>query len=248
MKIVLVDWAGYPLMRKKTIVRKIIRCGVGRILKSMNTYRAGLPFKVILIVNTVPTPWDRVQRRMNAYCRLKATYSFIESVHFRDNEGWDIGAYDFGYKLLLGHGYTGDVVFMNSSVSGPHKDGWLQKVRTQFRRHENVGLCGISMNSHNTVRYPRNFAPHVQSFFLFSNMQILKTGLGSSLLPKRKLKDRLDIIERGEIRISTRILNGGFAITSAMFPDFTYRRGDAWTIPWGDIRYTSVCPNPNEVL
>jgi hypothetical protein len=34
------------------------------------------------------------------------------------------------------------------------------------------------------------------------------------------------------------VLDAGYSITSPVFPEFAYRRGDAWSIPWGDWRYS----------
>ena len=49
--------------------------------------------------------------------------------------------------------------------------------------------------------------------------------------------DKLDIIREGEIGVSARVLNAGYGITSPAFPEFAYRAGHPWSIPWGDQRY-----------
>lgn len=179
----------------------------------------------------------RVARRIRAYAALPRRYPFIEAVHFRGNQGQDFGAYDFGYQLLRHQGHRGDVLFMNSSVSGPHEDGWLLKYREQFRRHPNVGLCGIGLNSHDTTDGDGPFAPHVQSYFLYTNMEVLERAIGPRLFDA-STKDKVDVIRRGEIGISERVLDAGYSITSPTFPEFAYRRGGAWSIPWGDLRFS----------
>jgi hypothetical protein len=179
----------------------------------------------------------RVARRMRAYAGLPRKYPFIEAVHFRGNQGQDFGAYDFGYQLLRGQGHTGDVLFMNSSVSGPHEDGWLLKYRDQFLRHPKVGLCGIGMNSHDTSDGEGPFAPHVQSYFLYTNMKVLEHAIGPRLFDA-STKDKVDVIRRGEIGISERVLDAGYSITTPAFPEFAYHRGGTWSIPWGDLRYS----------
>lgn len=179
----------------------------------------------------------RVARRMRAYAALPRKYPFIEAVHFRGNQGQDFGAYDFGYQLLRSQGHTGDVLFMNSSVSGPHEDGWLLKYREQFQRHPNVGLCGIGMNSHDTTEGDGPFAPHVQSYFLYTNMKVLEHAIGPRLFDA-STKDKVDVIRRGEIGISERVLDAGYSITTPTFPEFAYHRGGTWSIPWGDLRYS----------
>jgi lipopolysaccharide biosynthesis protein len=261
VKIVLVEWAAYPLYRNKVVDGRVVRCGLGRMLDSMRRHDPGLPVDVTVIINGAgdaqaatgrdaqPGLRGKLQhlmekqrqlslaRRMRAYTELTRKYPFIEAVHFRDNEGQDFGAYDYGYQLLQQQGHDGDVLFMNSSVSGPHEHGWLLKYRGQFRRHPNVGLCGIALNSHDTSDGDGPFAPHVQSYFLYTNMKVLEHAIGPRLF-SADVHDKLDVIRHGEIGVSERVLNAGYSITSSAFPEFAYRRGDAWAIPWGDLRYS----------
>ena len=79
-------------------------------------------------------------------------------------------------------------------------------------------------------------------------MKILKRCLGSRFLGKPETYEKAEVIEQGEIRISTCILESGYAITAAMFPEFAYKRGDAWAIPMGDIRYSQDFSHPNVIL
>jgi hypothetical protein len=260
MKIVLVEWAAYPLERDKLVGAQVVRCGLGRTLEAFKRWPAGLPLEVIVIINRADPPpaaqgllgkaWGKLQhklgmseaqriaRRMQTYAQLRQRYAFIKAVHVRDNQGQDVGAYDYGYQLLQAQGYEGDVLFMNSSVAGPHEENWLRKYRDQFQRHENVGLCGISLNSHDTSRSAEPFAPHVQSFFLYTNMHVLKHALGPRLF-QLDTTDKEEVIAHGEIGISARVLDAGYRITSSNFPDFAYRRGDSWSIPYGDLRFSA---------
>lgn len=278
VKVVLVEWAAYPLYRNKVVDKHTVRCGLGRMLDRLRRYDPGVPIDVVVVINgaeemaataaklpgriepaetseTLSSPrWPsglrakferllqrerelRVARRMRAYAGLPRKYPFIEAVHFRGNQGQDFGAYDFGYQLLRSQGHTGDVLFMNSSVSGPHEDGWLLKYRDQFQRHPNVGLCGIGMNSHDTSDGDGPFAPHVQSYFLYTNMKVLEHAIGPRLF-EASAKDKVDVIRRGEIGISERVLDAGYSITTPAFPEFAYHRGGTWSIPWGDLRYS----------
>lgn len=280
VKVVLVEWAEYPLYRNKVVDQHVVRCGLGRMLDGLKRYDPGLPIDVVVVINgaarqeeTSAKPaspsasggalsssqlssvqWPaglrskvehllrrerelRVARRVRTYATLPRKYPFIEAVHFRGNEGQDFGAYDFGYQLLRRQGHNGDVLFMNSSVSGPHEDGWLLKYRDQFRRHPNVGLCGIGMNSHDTTEGDGPFAPHVQSYFLYTNMNVLEHAIGPRLF-EEGARDKVDVIRRGEIGVSERVLDAGYSITSTTFPEFAYRRGGTWSIPWGDLRFS----------
>lgn len=257
VKIILMEWAAYPPQRDKIVGKQKVRCGLARILEGMRRYDAGLPHDVIVVINAagstvsqgdgagVVRRWkerreqQRITERLHRYSELPHQYRFVQTVCFRDNRGQDFGAYDFGYQLLQGQGHQGDVLFMNSSVAGPHEHGWLAKYREQFYRHPNVGLCGIALNSHNTSHEPSEFAPHVQSYFLYTNMSVLKNSVGERLLgAEAHGGDKLDIIRQGEIGVSQRVLEAGYGITSAAFPEFAYRNGDAWSIPTGDLRYS----------
>jgi hypothetical protein len=261
VKVILVEWAAYPLNRNKVVDKHVVRCGLGRMLDALKRYDPGLPIDVTVVINeagehAAPSEWPRsarlrsavdliltrprqhaLARRMRAYQSLPKRYPFIEAVHFRDNGGQDFGAYDFGYQLLRRQGYEGDVLFMNSSVSGPHEDGWLLKYENQFRRHPNVGLCGIALNSHNTSDGAMPFAPHVQSYFLYTNMKVLERAVGSRLFDGDGM-DKLDVIRLGEIGMSERVLAAGYSITTPSFPEFAYHRGGVWSIPIGDLRYS----------
>jgi len=263
VKVILVEWAAYPLYRDKVVDKHVVRCGLGRTLDGLERRDPGLPVDVTVVINAAgddhpersPSNWPGVTglrqkfdavlrrqrelalaRRMRAYRHLAQQYPFIEAVHFRANQGQDFGAYDYGYQLLQRQGHEGDVLFMNSSVSGPHENGWLLKYRDQFRRHPNVGLCGIGLNSHNTSDGAMPFAPHVQSYFLYTNMKVLEHAVGPRLFDG-DTPDKLDVIRLGEIGVSERVLAAGYSITSPSFPEFAYRRGDHWSIPVGDLRY-----------
>src|SRR5688500_18122177 len=140
IKIVLVEWAAYPLKREKVVGNQVVHCGLGRMLEAMNRWSAGVPMDVIVVINRADAPLApegvrarvrnrlervlgidparEVEQRMRTYARLPERYAFVKQVHFRNNRGQDFGAYDFGYRLLQSEGYDGDVLFMNSSVAG----------------------------------------------------------------------------------------------------------------------------------
>jgi hypothetical protein len=266
VKIVLVEWAAYPPQRDKLVGHQMVRCGLGRTLENMQRHSPGMPANLLVVINAAADgdgdtelprgKWTgrlhrllrlhrqrQLQQRLRAYARLPRKYPFIDTVRFRSNHGQDFGAYDFGYQLLQRQGYDGEVLFMNSSVAGPHRDGWLLEYRRQFRRHPQVGLCGIGLNSHDTSREPSPFAPHVQSYFLYTSMRVLKDAVGERLFDRHERvdpeqQDKLEIIQHGEIGVSARVLDAGYSITSPRFPEFAYRRGHAWSIPRGDLRYS----------
>jgi hypothetical protein len=257
LRVILVEDAAHPLYRNEEVDGRIIRCGLGRMLEGMARYDPGVDIEVLVVINEAAPKlaseqsrpllrplqrWTerrrqrRRERRRNMYALLRDRYPFITGVFFRDDRGLALGAYDFGYQLLARRGYRGDVLFMSSSVVGPCEHGWVLKYRGQFRRHPNVGLCGIGLNSHDTSAADGPFAPHVQAYFMYTNMGVLSDALGPCLL-NADVRDELDVIRRGEIEMSQRVLDAGYSITSPAFPAFAYRRGDDWVIPRGDLRY-----------
>jgi hypothetical protein len=231
VKIVLADWAGYPLFRQRTLWTHRIECGSGRILENMERYQAGVPFDVILVING-KDPFNPA----SAYQALSKRHAFIEKVLFRDNTGFDIGAYNHGFQLLKNSQYQGDVLFMNSTLEGPSHDGWLLKYQKLFDQHEHTGLCGISMNSHNTNADRWVFMPHVQSFFLYTTMQVLQHVFADALCGAEVVDNRQTLIAEGEIGISQNILRAGYGIACLAFEDFFYTENGSWDVPEGDLR------------
>lgn len=252
INVVLADWMGYPLYRRKKIKNRVIECGVGRLLEMMKRFEAGKHFECTLIINTdqqrpsQPSILPRLQLRKQksncaqSYQHLLEKYPFIKKILFRENIGMDIGSYNCGLNYLRRQNFDGDVLFMNSSVTGPNSDHWLRKYHDFFHQDQNVGLVGISLNSQNTCVADRPFRPHVQSFFLYSSMPILNEafplGLTGRKIDATRQKDEL-VIE-GEIRLSEKILALGYSIGSYAFPDFIYKIGAEWRIPHGDLRFT----------
>ena len=237
VEIILNDWAGYDFKRSKNNVgENIIECGIENVLENMLKYDAKIAFNVNIVITGNEDQIDQQK-----YNELKSRFPFVKNVFFKNNDSYDIGAYNFGYGYLHSIGYEGNVVFMNTSVSGPHSDGWLLDYYNSFSNGENIGLHGITMNSHFSKINPAPFLPHVQSFFMFTNMSVLRdvfpTGFEAADIPEAELvsnKNRL--ILEGEIGISQSILDKGYGISCKAYPDFVYRKGRQWTIPTGDLR------------
>lgn len=248
VSIILVDWNGYKLRRKKNLGKNVIHCGLGKLLENINNVKSGVPFDLYLIINTneedKPRWYDRylpAQGNRNTpretYLKLKEKYNFIEDVYFRDNVGMDIGAYNYGIELLKSNNSEGDVLFMNSSVRGPENENWLKNYQKLFNSSPETGLCGISLNSHNTNFHERVFMPHLQSFFLYTSMDVIRKLFNNGFPGSSITSDKIGLIHEGEIGISQVVLDAGLGIVSSAFPEFNYQKGDEWTIPEGDIRY-----------
>jgi hypothetical protein len=257
LQVVLVEWMGYPLYRRKKLGRNIMYCGLGNLLKNMKKYDAGVDFECSVVINKFqnlkansfiqlidripafqPLLLNNTQTNsQQKYEKFLKNYSFIKQCFYRDNHYQDIGAYDYFYTYLRQQKYTGHILFMNSSVRGPKEDGWLLKYKKLFEMEPNTGLCGISLNSHYTCKGFDLFYPHVQSFFLYTSMNVLQQVFPNGWLDEESILEKKELILKGEIGISTQILKAGFGIRSSIFPDFFYTNGQEWTIPKRDIRF-----------
>lgn len=229
VKIILNDFSDFPLFRQKHIYQDVIQCGIGNLLRNMMQFDAGMSFEVILIIN------EKTKRDREKYTVLKTRYPFIGKIIFRDNIGFDFGAYNRGYQYLKEIGYDDYVVFMNSSARGPYKDYWLLNYSSLFSTRENIGLCGASLNSHTTHLNETRFNPHVQSFFMFTSMQILRNVFVDHL-PAAYLvaASKMERITKGEIEFSNKILLKNYGICSILHKRFIYYRDCDWKISYGD--------------
>ncbi|WP_088890381.1 hypothetical protein [Leptolyngbya ohadii] len=260
---------GYPLFRKKAIGATQISCGLGNLLKNISRYDAGVDFECSVVINrfqnspqgrsqnpkanSLFTAIDRIPvlkpfllnypqtNSPEKYEQFIGQYPFVQQCFYRDNINQDIGAYDYFYAYLRQQKYSGQVVFINSSVRGPQEDGWLRKYKTLFEAEPDTGFCGISLNSHYQAPDARFFfLPHVQSFFIYTSMAVLEKVFPNGLLEGKNIVDKNELVEQGEVGISTRVLQAGLGIRSSSFPEFFYRAGQKWTIPEGDIRFQAA--------
>jgi len=259
LKIILVEWQKYPLKRSKKLGENTIQCGLGPLLENIAKYESGIELDVTLIITDVNNStyyFIKIIFKLLAnilklnkqsflseihgflkYKNLKYKYPFIKNIYYKDNIGFDIGAYNYGYNILKKSGYDGDIVFMNSGLAGPCEDNWLSKYSNQFSKRKDVGLCGISMNPMNTKIEGSPFSPHVQSFFLYTQMKIMLDVFPENLPGSFIKNDRTSIITEGEIGISQAVLNAGYSITCTAEPLFFYKHGVHWDIPYEELRY-----------
>ena len=248
MKIIINEWEGYPLRRDKYIGReRTVECGLEPMLESFAKFNPGLDFEVVIVINCKESLLSKFKQFFSKdyefgsetvrekFGFLKDKYSFVEQILYRGNLGSDIGSHDYALKRLRECNYSGDIIFMNSSVRGATSDKWLKTYQDLFYSKKKIGLTGISINSHNTNYKPPRFAPHVQSFFLFTNTQVLDEVFPESL-PGASETNKLKLIEKGEIGISEKVLEAGYGINCRLLGDFSFFKGNDYTAPEGDIR------------
>ena len=237
-KIILATLINDDFCRLRTLGQNTISCGLFSLIGNLAKHNAGVDFDLTLVINRklADNENEEIKRKIEICDHLPQEYDFIKQVLHHNNQGSDLGAYDAGYQYLKASDYDGDVLFMNTSLSGPSQDYWLLKYHTLFHKHQDVGLCGISLNSHDTniINNPP-FKPHVQSFFLYTTMKALKKVFPANL-DGYNSQNKLEIIENGEIGMSQRILDAGYSIVCYNFPFFFYKSGMEWIIPLGDLR------------
>jgi len=227
--IILVDWDQYPLVRKKEIINRNFKFGIQPFLENIKYHKRKNEIKVMLVINT-----DNANKKNLAkYRALGSKFEFITSIHYRSNYAMDVGAYDYGYKICLRSGYNGRIMFVNSSVRGPHSDDWLNKYEELYKRVPKIGISGATVNMLPDKENGKSTREHVQSWLLYSDMAVLKSCFGDSLLSdKAEYKTKRNIIDNGEIRISQKILNNGYGINCMAFPELHFFKGDQWPYPF----------------
>lgn len=231
LRIIMADWAGYPLVRSKRIGDgEPFQCGILPLLDAFSAFDAGVPIKVTLVVSS--EEWSDAGRER--YQALSAQFDHLNEVIFRDNSGYDLGSYDVGLKLLRRQGHDGRVIFVNSSSRPPDRENWAldyDHLMTDCYGTR-VGLCGIAMTTYRPRFIPRKLAqlwpkrPHVQSYFLYTDMEVLSRTMPDGI-PGRTETDKRRLIYHGETAISAAVLRSGFAITSRIDPTI-FRVGQSW--------------------
>jgi len=261
VKIILADWEGYPLFRERYICEKYLKFGIGNLFQHISKHQAGIDFELLLIITElnlnqfagfkkllVSNSFTKKvflekelrqrqaqhQNKVKEYQQLMPNYPFIKELFFRENVGQDFGSYNYGYQYLKENNYNRDIIFLNASIEGPFEDNWIKKYYDMFHKYDDVGLCSISLHSHNTNLKSRPFAPHGSSNLLYTNMNVLNKVFPKDLCGAFTT-DKNVIANEGEVRFSQEILNAGFSICCTKHDDVFYKKGEEWTIPWGQL-------------
>jgi len=235
--VILMDYSGFPLYRERACKGTVIPCGLGHLLDNMQKNPAGIEYRLQLIINledeSNTLDAASISMKKDFYLELRQKYPFIEKLTFRDNVGQDFGAYNHAFGELLKDSAAEDILFMNSTINGPLQGNWLLKFYRIFHKKDDVGLCGISLHSHNTNEKNHPFSPHVGSYCFYTTMKILEKTFGSQLYGSSS-EDKNLIVKEGEIRLSADVMKRGLKICSIEDEHFYYTLGDNHSFPIGD--------------
>lgn len=220
IKIILIDWGKNNIKSERTMGFDWFynKPGVYSILKNMHQ-RKSQPFELILVINDASLE--------NEYDYLQDEFTFIETIIYRStNKGMDWGGYYEGVQYLKKQTYEGDLILMNSGCIGPTTNDWMDPYVKLFNSDNNVGLVGATYCGYAICLDGQAFSPHIQSYFLYSSMRIV-TFILSDGLTGLDSEEKKDVIEKGEIEFSQKILKKGYCI-KAKLDNFHYSLGDSW--------------------
>lgn len=231
------EWGGYPIIRNKTLKDgKTFTCGLKAQLMRYEKERKSR------LVDLTVTMSDSNKCKDLDYIK-KHSDNFIEV----SNVGMDFSGYASFHKRIRGN-LNSYVILSNSSVD-ISQDIFLDGYIKYMEDNPDVGILGIS---YSTKMYQtlirRNFMPHIQSFFLFTTIDVLNEIVENNQghFPGENVSNKRLLIREGEIGLSTLALNLGYNL-AVVFPTtgkpFKFVNQLQWDKPLGDIRLKIDCPN-----
>jgi hypothetical protein len=160
-----------------------------------------------------------------------------EFTKFKSNIGRDFSSAEAALAYMLNKGSDEDyALFVNRSGYGPFKKNWYSAyidLLNQTHSHlvgTSINFCGHSQGK------TRGLAPHVQTYVYFAKLGTLRPLLGN--YPGKDKVDRLELIEAGEIGLSSWIMNNGGSIACLAWPEKAFSSTlDQSEVPyWKDIK------------
>lgn len=238
------EWGGYELDRTK-------------IHKNGNSFQCGLNSQIRRFSNSIKNDSVEVTITMSESekCnKLNYLRSRVENLLFVPNIGFDFSGYNEFYELIKSK-KNSYVVLSNSSVNELETnflDGYIE----YMENNPDVAILGTSYSTkcyQSLIR--NNFRPHLQSFFLFTTIDVLKTIVKSNdnMFPGFGISHKLLLIRDGEIKLSEIPLNLGFSLAVVLedgnvlkfeksnYFDNCYRFWES--VPKGDMRFSVMNPN-----
>lgn len=97
-----------------------------RLIRSMNHYKSGISFDLYLVING------------SDYCIPEELKKHIRQSWFRENVGFNLGAWDYGWRKLDAYDYF---LFLQDDCY-VQKKNWLKTFYTRFKKINNCGMLG----------------------------------------------------------------------------------------------------------
>jgi hypothetical protein len=137
---------------------------------------------------------------VNGKCTVKIPHKLNIKVYFRENKGYDFGAYSYCIHNHLKKEYD-YYFFMNTSVIGPYlkkKIPWYTPFLELF--HKNVAIVGTSINIFETkdineIYGKKNVYSHVQSMFFCIPQFYLNYLKKMDFFDEKKINEMTNILE-----------------------------------------------------
>lgn len=237
------EWGGYKARRIKTLKNGLqFECGLEYQLQRYRDYFNEGKIELTITLSDA----------------LKKQYDFTDENWFSwvsvSNLGFDFSGYASFYNLIKNRSNS-YVILSNSSVNFAQTD-FLQGYIDYMTNNEDVGILGISYCTKCYQSFIRNnFRPHLQSFFLFTTIEVLKeiVTYNNGRFPGDGINYKYSLIRYGEIKLSEIAFKLGYSLAVVLEDGkpfkFSLRDFEIWkNLPKGDMRLFIKEPNKINVI
>lgn len=198
--------------------------------------------EVVFVVSEVDLGNQKSNIALGYIKRLLDASDWLElkGVFFKSNIGRDFSSAQYGLQVISNMASDEDVVMIrNRSAYGPFKNDWFSTYVEFFDSIESFGLIGNTMNQsgHSKLEYAKNeITCHVQTYLYLSVFGILKKLIED--FPGVYESNRIQLISKGELGLSRKIMDEGFVIGCIFWPDYPFGNSiyNYPDLPQGDIK------------
>lgn len=197
--------------------------------------------RIYITINEVTPRRAEDEKRMVRIKRMIDSNPFFTCciISYRRNQGRDFGALFHSLKHILSHAEAGDyIVCLNRSALGPFTALWYKRFVDQYKRHDEVGLCGntINFSGWDECSLP-GVTTHVQTYAFLT--QAGRFMLLMDDFPGIHAASRGEAIVHGELALSRRMLAMHLKLTCLAWPDYVFDLGAPSSphLPQGNIAH-----------
>ena len=191
----------------------------------MKDVHPGVPKVYLLVVLSEVKSSNTLERKFAAY--LDCLFDACEWIDYlglitKDNLGRDFSSVLTGLKSLEKDFEDQDFIMVrNRSAFGPFRSSWYLDFCIPFSDVENLALVGNSINLSSSLDKVEHPTPtHVQTYVYVTKWQVLKVLIDD--FPGLSANTRLEVVNNGEVALSQRLIQKGFAITSLWWPGYVF--------------------------